>query len=959
MALPQIVRIQYNSDFTINYKLPKNYDNQDFIVRLYTTDKDNYYEASYRNGEYENCLTDGEHIVIYVNNHNLADGNLHIWAVFDYENGHFQDGVENISVGNSTNVYLVKNNPDATSAMYVGTALPDFTSSVDFVTQSDLEFELLNYYTKEDIDNASYISSSDLNDYVTEEELNDMGFLSQAQLDAMGYATISYVDTKTNQKQDRLINGVNIKTINGNSLLGNGDLVIEGGGGVIDMSAYVTHTFLQNQAYVTQSALNSMSYVTSSQLSNASYVTHAELNSASYVTETELTQAGYVTEQALSTASYVTESQLQQAGYVTQSALNSMSYATTSDLNTAISGINVPTKTSDLTNDSGFITASALNGYVTESQLQQAGYATETYVADYVATHSGPIDLSTYVTYDWLEAQSYVTEQALATASYVTSSDLSNMSYVTTSDLAGYATETYVADYVATHSGPIDLSAYVSKDELNQMGYVSQTDLSNAGYVTQSDLSNMSYVTTSDLNTAISGINVPTKTSDLTNDSGFITSIPAEYVTESELSGMGYVTSTELSNAGYVTGSQISQMGYITSIPSEYVTETELSAKGYITSIPSEYVTQSELSSMSYATTSQLPNMSDYVSHAELNSASYVSKTELSNASYVTQSELSNAGYVTNTSLSNMGYITSVPAEYVTESELSSMSYVTQSALNNASYATTTDLSAYLPLTGGTLSGNLSISGTNGNISSRSVNLGSNIQLLSESSATSNDMAIKIGGNSIFYINSSRFAPNGATNNKAIDLGTSDRMWRNIHAFKYYEDGTNISDKYATKVELTENLIPNTTNTYTLGDSSYLYDNVYTFALNGPNSGLSLRTGGSKSLFLNSATVRPPANNTHSLGTSNYQWAYTYSANFIENGTNIKDIYTQTEVVTQAQYDALTTEEKNSETIYVISDQQAYFDNELVTEQSLSAKGYLTANNFQYDQSTGTLTLIL
>ena len=39
---------------------------------------------------------------------------------------------------------------------------------------------------------------------------------------------------------------------------------------------------------------------------------------------------------------------------------------------------------------------------------------------------------------------------------------------------------------------------------------------------------------------------VPTKTSELTNDSGFITDIPLEYVTESELDAKGYLTSTSV-----------------------------------------------------------------------------------------------------------------------------------------------------------------------------------------------------------------------------------------------------------------------------------------------------------------------------------------------------------------------------------------------------------------------------
>lgn len=41
---------------------------------------------------------------------------------------------------------------------------------------------------------------------------------------------------------------------------------------------------------------------------------------------------------------------------------------------------------------------------------------------------------------------------------------------------------------------------------------------------------------------------VPTKTSQLTNDSGFLTSVPTEYVTETELTAKGYATQTEVNN---------------------------------------------------------------------------------------------------------------------------------------------------------------------------------------------------------------------------------------------------------------------------------------------------------------------------------------------------------------------------------------------------------------------------
>lgn len=42
---------------------------------------------------------------------------------------------------------------------------------------------------------------------------------------------------------------------------------------------------------------------------------------------------------------------------------------------------------------------------------------------------------------------------------------------------------------------------------------------------------------------------VPTKTSELTNDSGFLTSVPAEYVTDAELTAKGYQTAANVTSA--------------------------------------------------------------------------------------------------------------------------------------------------------------------------------------------------------------------------------------------------------------------------------------------------------------------------------------------------------------------------------------------------------------------------
>ena len=135
-------------------------------------------------------------------------------------------------------------------------------------------------------------------------------------------------------------------------------------------------------------------------------------------------------------------------------------------------------------------------------------------------------------------------------------------------------------------------------------------------------------------------IGVPSKTSELTNDAGYLKSIPSEYVTESELSTKGYltavpaeyVTETELDAKGYLTQHQdlsgyaktsqlptkTSQLsndsGFLTAVPAEYVTETELSAKGYLTAVPAEYVTETELTSKGYLTLSTLPKYDGGVS---------------------------------------------------------------------------------------------------------------------------------------------------------------------------------------------------------------------------------------------------------------------------------------------------------------------------------------------------------
>lgn len=83
---------------------------------------------------------------------------------------------------------------------------------------------------------------------------------------------------------------------------------------------------------------------------------------------------------------------------------------------------------------------------------------------------------------------------------------------------------------------------------------------------------------------------IPTKTSQLTNDSGFLTQHQSlsDYAKTAD-----HYTKTEADNKYQPKGN------YLTSVPSEYVTETELNAKGYLTQHQdlSSYAKKTELSS--------------------------------------------------------------------------------------------------------------------------------------------------------------------------------------------------------------------------------------------------------------------------------------------------------------------------------------------------------------------------
>ena len=309
----------------------------------------------------------------------------------------------------------------------------------------------------------------------------------------------------------------------------------------------------------------------------------------------------------------------------------------------------IPTKVSELTNDSGYLTVIP-EEYVTDTELESKGYLTE---------HQDISNLATKAEVQTKADVNHIHSQYLTTipTEYITETELADAlsTKANTSDipsLEGYATETYVTNKIAEASlsgGEVDLSGYATKDELtvglakksNVEHIHSYNDLTNKPTIPSVEgLASTEYVDNAVSNIAIDTSNLATKdelntkansvhthiSSDITGLSIVATSgdyndllkkpvIPTvdvnkEYVdaqlsTKANISDIpdltGYALKTEIPSVPTNTSELVNDSGFLTSVPNEYITETELSAKGYLVS--SDIVGKANISDLSSVAT--------------------------------------------------------------------------------------------------------------------------------------------------------------------------------------------------------------------------------------------------------------------------------------------------------------------------------------------------------------------
>ena len=378
------------------------------------------------------------------------------------------------------------------------------TNDSGYITEHQ---SLADYYTKEQTDSliptrtsqltndSGYLTEhQSLADYYTKEQTNNLIPTKTSQLaNDSGYVNGADVDNRIDHKMpvnvSQLANDAgyldrddlngSFKTINGESIVGSGDIAVTAGGSIAvdaELSADSTNP-VQNK--VITGRIN--------ELAGSIPTKTSQLNNDS----------GYLTEHQ-SLDDYYTKSQV-------DGSINAVKTA-------------IPTKTSQLTNDSGYLTEhQSLADYYTKSQVDSSINA----VKDAIPVNVSQLNNDSGYLTEHQSLDGYAKISAIPTKT----SQLTNDS--------GYLTEHQSLDNYYTKT-QVDSSINAVKDAIP----VNVSQLTNdSGYLTEHQ-SLADYYTKEQTDSSINAVKntIPTKTSQLTNDSGYLTEHQslADYYTKTQ-----------------------------------------------------------------------------------------------------------------------------------------------------------------------------------------------------------------------------------------------------------------------------------------------------------------------------------------------------------------------------------------------------------------------------------------
>jgi hypothetical protein len=437
-----------------------------------------------------------------------------------------------------------------------------------------------NYYTKPTIDRMLEEKIPTSNTAFT----NDAGYLTEHQ---------------------------HIKTINGLSLIGDGNIEI-GTGGTIDLSNY--YTTAQTDSLIESAVTRVEGEIPTIPTSNTAFT-----NDAGYLTEHQ-SLSGYATQQWVRDQHYIT-------------GVDLSDYALKSEIPT------VPTSNTAFTNDAGYLTEhQSLSGYATEAFVSAFTYdkatidekvagggsfdpsqyynktATDALLDEKLdVTAYTPTDLSNYYTKTEVDNEiiSAITdvEAEIPTVPTSNTAFTNDAGYLTEhQSLSGYATEQWVEDkhYITG----VDLSDYALKSEIPTVPTSNTAFTNDAGYITGVDLSN--YATTGDVNNVSTALTAHTSNttihvtpeqvanwnakSDFSGSYNDLTDKPTIPTVPTDISAfnndVGYITGVDLSN--YATKDNL------TAATDDMATKTWVNNQGYLTEHQSltAYSTTQEVNTM-------------------------------------------------------------------------------------------------------------------------------------------------------------------------------------------------------------------------------------------------------------------------------------------------------------------------------------------------------------------------
>lgn len=208
----------------------------------------------------------------------------------------------------------------------------------------------------------------------------------------------------------------------------------------------------------------------------------------------------------------------------------------------------IPSKTSDLTNDSGFITAEDVPTKVSELD-NDSGYITETALSPYAKKTELPTKTSQltndsgFIKASEAPVQSVDGKTGAVTTEAVkyTTQSLSNAQKQQARTNIGAGTSSFSGSYNDLSGKPTIPSATSDLD--NDSGFITDADVPVKSVNGKTDAVNL---TATDVGALPNTTEIPTKTSDITNDSGYITAADVPTKVSELDNDSGYITDAAL-----------------------------------------------------------------------------------------------------------------------------------------------------------------------------------------------------------------------------------------------------------------------------------------------------------------------------------------------------------------------------------------------------------------------------